>query len=103
MTEIREIRPEEWAAIGELAAAAPDLAAVKDRLVAALGAPGTPAGAQPRPGAPGLQPTSWKDLLVAVRLGVLTPAQARRFAAVPEARPGIWRQFWLRTQRGGRL
>ncbi|MGH7667159.1 MAG: hypothetical protein ACREN1_07615 [Candidatus Dormibacteria bacterium] len=95
-SEPREIKPEEWAAIGELPAAAPDLSRVKDRLVAALGASGTVEREAPRPALPALRPTTMKELL----LGVLTPTQARRFVEVPAARASIWQAFRLRAQRG---
>ncbi len=113
MQEIREIKPEEWATIGELAKAAPDLALVKDRLVAALvvppartapGATGHLAWQQPQGG---LRPSTWKELTEAVRLGILPGYVARRYVDIPPGNGSIWRIAWrafrLRAQRGGEV
>ncbi|MGH7691193.1 MAG: hypothetical protein ACREOA_00590 [Candidatus Dormibacteria bacterium] len=109
--ERRQIKPEEWAAIGELAAAAPDLSQVKDRLLAALVAhsPRTAPGAthhlawQQAQG--GLRPSTWKELTEAVRMGILPALVARRYVDIPPGKGSLWRTawraFWLRAQRGG--
>ncbi|MGH7612227.1 MAG: hypothetical protein ACREN4_09435 [Candidatus Dormibacteria bacterium] len=102
MQEIREIKPTEWEAIKELSVATPDLALVKDRLLAALGGPQPPAGTPARPEAPGLRPGTVKEVLEAVKLGVLTRAEARRYFAMPPAPPTSgWRTWRLGSQRGG--
>ncbi|MGH7705721.1 MAG: hypothetical protein ACRENY_07615 [Candidatus Dormibacteria bacterium] len=44
-----------------------------------------------------------KKLLLAVRLGVLTPAQARRFVEVPAARVSIGRAWLRRLTKEARL
>ncbi len=102
MQEIREIKPTEWAAIQELTSATPDLALVKDRLLAALSGPLGGGGGSARPGAPALRPGTVRELLEAVKLGVLTRAEARRCLEIPPGRPvSGWWTWRLGAQRGG--
>ncbi len=101
MQEIREIKPSEWAAIQELTSATPDLALVKDRLLAALDGPQSLGGDATRPGAP-MRPGTMRELLEAVKLGVLTRAEARRCLDIPQPPPGSgWWTWRLGSQRGG--
>ena len=101
MSERRDIKPEEMAVIGELALAAPDLVAVRDKLLAALKpAPAVSGGRLAWSGAT-LRPTSWKELTEAVKLGILHPKEAARYVDVPGAERGFWRSWWLQGQRGG--
>lgn len=103
MQEIREIKPTEWAAIQELTSATPDLALAKDRLLAALSGPQPPRGTPPRPGGPALRPGTVKEVLEAVKLGVLTKAEARRYFEMPPTPPASgWHTWRLGSQRGGR-
>ena len=103
MAERRDIRPEEMAVIAELAMAAPDLVAAKDRILAALAVPQAPtAGGGRLAWAPALEPKTFKELMEAVRLGLLNPGQARRFLNIPQAESGVLaRLARLRWQRGG--
>jgi len=98
MAERRDLRPEEMAVILELAMATPDLVAAKDRMLAALAAP---VGSGLALAAGTMRPTTMKELLEAVKLGVLRPEQARRFVAVPQPEPGLMaRMARLRWQKG---
>ncbi|HUY09188.1 MAG TPA: hypothetical protein VMW80_07020 [Candidatus Dormibacteraeota bacterium] len=103
MPERRDIRPEEMAVIAELAMATPDLVAAKDRILGALAVAHAPAAGSGRLAwAPALEPKTFKELMEAVRLGVLNPGQARRFLNIPQAEPGMLvRLARLRWQRGG--
>lgn len=103
MPERRDLRPEEMAVIAELAMATPDLVAAKDRILAALVVAQAPAaGGGQLAWAPVLEPKTFKELMEAVRLGMLNPGQARRFLNIPRAEPGVLaRLARLRWQRGG--
>ena len=102
MRERRDIRPEEMAVIAELAMATPDLVAAKDRILAALVVAQAPTAGGQLAWAPALEPKTFKELMEAVRLGVLNPGQARRFLNIPQAEPGVLaRLARLRWQRGG--
>lgn len=105
MAERRDLRPEEMAVIFELATATPDLVAARDRLVAAARGGSAPAtGGGRLQWQPSLEPKSWKELMEAVRLGVLDPKAARRFVNVPQPEPSVLRRIaGLRAQRGGVL
>lgn len=96
--ERRIIAPREWETIGKLAAATPDLTKVEPQLLAALK---TGAGAA---GAPLLRPANWRELMEAVRLGVISPKESRRFLALPRSGPGLLarlaRLWWQRIGRG---
>lgn len=97
MSTRRDLSIAEMEVLAELATAVPDLVAVKDQLLAALAGAAAP-GAQ----GGGLQPGGWKELMEAVRLGVLNPGQARKFVAIPQGEPRMLvRLARLRTQRGG--
>ncbi len=103
MPERRDIRPEEMAVIAELAMTTPDLVAAKDRILAALVVTQAPAtGGSQLAWAPALEPKTFKELMEAVRLGVLNPWQARRFLNIPQPESGVLvRLARVRWQRGG--
>ncbi|MHB8555838.1 MAG: hypothetical protein ACYDCB_09330 [Candidatus Dormibacteria bacterium] len=85
--------------IAELATSVPDLVAARDRLLASLAGPMADGRLA---WTPALEPKTWRDLVEAVRLGVLTPEQARRFVNLPQAHPGLLHRLaHLRWQRGG--
>ena len=94
-TTRRNIAPLEWETIGKLAAEAPDLTQVEARLLLALKPGDGPSGG------PLLRPATWRELMEAVKLGVLGPGEARRFVGVPGAERGSGRSWWLPWQRGG--
>ena len=78
--KLRNIMPLEWETIGKLAAEAPDLTKVEARLLAAL---------QPGAGPGGrvlLRPASWRELMEAGRLGVITPQGRAAVRGHPAAR-----------------
>ncbi len=103
MGERRIMRPEEMEVIAELAAAAPDLVAARDRLMtAAKGGGLPPAGGGRIKWEPSLEPKNWKELMEAVRLGVIRPREAVRFVAIPQPEPSALRRIArLRWQQGG--
>lgn len=104
MSPRRDLRAEEAGVIAALALVAPDLAAVRDRLMAVLSVAGIPGADPAGPGAGALEPRTWRDLPEAVRLGIPQTRDARRYVNLPEPRPGTLRQVvWLKTQRGGAL
>ena len=101
-TSRRDLSIAEMDVLADLATAVPDLVAVKDQLLGALAAAAGPHGGGRLAWAPALQPKTWRDLVEAVRLGVLSPEQARRFVAIPQAEPGVLTLLTrLRWQRGG--
>lgn len=94
----RDLSLEEMAVVAELATATPDLVGARGRLLAALDGPQLPAGETP-----GLRPTTWKELLDAVRLGVVLPREAARFVDVPQPKGAgsmFRRAVRLRWQHG---
>lgn len=98
----RDLRPVEMEVIAELATATPDLLAVRTQLLAVLAAPAGSHGGGTLPWIPAVEPKTMKELLEAVRLGVLSPVQARTFVNLPEASHGVFRRLArLRSQRGG--
>ncbi|MHB8395010.1 MAG: hypothetical protein ACYDC5_11020 [Candidatus Dormibacteria bacterium] len=98
MAARRDLSLAEMEVIAELASATPDLVAARERLLAALTEPSGPA----RGGGRDIKPSGWKELMEGVRLGVLSPEQARRFLHIPQAEPGVLaRLARLRWQRGG--
>ena len=99
----RDLTTAEMAIVAELALATPDLVAARARLLAAARGEAVMAAVPGRrQGQPTIEPKSLRELMEAVRLGVLTPQQARRFIAVPQAAPGtLARLARVRWQRGG--
>jgi len=101
MAERRDLRPEEMATILELAMACPDLTAAKERLLAALTVARTGEGAV-SVARPTIEPKSLKELMEAVKLGIIPAHQARRFVNVPQPEPSALRRVVrLGWQRGG--
>lgn len=105
MAARRDLSLEELGVVAELATMAPDLLAARDRLLAALsGATVVQPGGGRLKWEPSLQPKTWKELIEAVRLGVIPPREARRFVAVPQpegAAARLRQAARLRWQRGG--
>ena len=102
MAARRDLSIAEMEVIAELATAAPDLVGAKDQLLGALAAPvGSYRGGR-LAWNPALEPKTMKELLEAIRLGVLSPGQVRRYVNLPEASQGVfgWLAGW-RRQHGG--
>lgn len=98
MADRRDLSLADMGVVFELASATSDLTIVRERLVAALTEPYGPAGG----GGRAIKPSGWKELMEGVRLGVLSPEQARRFLNIPQAEPGVLaRLAHLWRQRGG--
>ena len=96
----RQLAPAEMEVIFRLAQASPDLVADEARLMAGL-SKATPSGKLAWSG-PALRPNTWRELTEAVRRGILSGPDARRYVDLPGREPPIWRTAWLRFQRGGR-
>ena len=102
MAARRDLSIAEMEVIAELATATPDLVAVRTQLLAVLVAQAPAAGGGRLAWAPALEPKTFKELMEAVRLGVLNPGQARRFLNIPQIESGVLaRLARLRWQRGG--
>jgi hypothetical protein len=90
----RDVSPEEMALFGELCATAPDLIARRDDLLAAARASGRADAS-----ASGLvRPRNVRELIDLVKLGVVSPADARLIVDIPVSvrPPGFW--AWLRAR-----